>query len=430
MNEEIRLLVPVIVVASLFAIAIIILGIKKNKKEKSTMTDTSIPEDPKAQMSIMREIRCNPFRYLGIFANATMKERAAQLAQLNAYLRVGQEVDNPLRLQHLLSSLPVDEENIRDAESQLTLDDERAHYAAFWFVHGPNSDEDLKAINMLDLGRTSQALAIWSHRDDPEAMQNQIVTFLILGKWKQALKVAQRLYRDESEIRLFAIAVSEGFSLKLKTIADAVTNNPLWTSVLNELLPDAYRKQIKEAIEDHGSTLREAADSQGNSFVISIKSKDDSSLLEAADDLIRLREILGPNDVECQALADQLAMALAEQYIYSSHKQYVSKCLSKAYDIVVDEETKELIKQRMVAIVERDDSGKCEARMDIPEVREAKEEQILIWFGALALLFLIIFIVGQCSQCSSSKENKRLHEQSALEVQAPSIKLANGFIDE
>jgi hypothetical protein len=34
MNEEIRLLVPVIVVASLFAIAIIILGIKKNKKEK------------------------------------------------------------------------------------------------------------------------------------------------------------------------------------------------------------------------------------------------------------------------------------------------------------------------------------------------------------------------------------------------------------
>ena len=407
MNEEIRLLVPVIVVASLFAIAIIILGIKKNKKEKSTMTDTSIPEDPKAQMSIMREIRCNPFRYLGIFANATMKERAAQLAQLNAYLRVGQEVDNPLRLQHLLSSLPVDEENIRDAESQLTLDDERAHYAAFWFVHGPNSDEDLKAINLLDLGRTSQALAIWSHRDDPEAMQNQIVTFLILGKWKQALKVAQRLYRDESQIRRFAYAVSESFNLKMKTIADAVANNSLWTSVLNELLPDAYRKQIKEAIDDN-----------------------DSSLLEAADDLIRLREILGPNDVECQTLADQLAKALAEQYIYSSNNQYVAKCLSKAYDIVVDEETKELIKQRMVAIVERDDSGKCEARMDIPEVREAKEEQILIWFGALALLFLIIFIVGQCSQCSSSKENKRLHEQSALEVQAPSIKLANGFIDE
>lgn len=396
MNEEIRLLLPIIVVASLFAIAIIILGRIKNKKEKSTMTDTSIAEDPIAQMSIMPEIKFNPFRFLGLFANATKKERAAQLAQANAYLRVGQELDNPLRLQHLLGTFSEDEESIREAESQLTLDDERAHYSAFWFVHGPNPDEDLKAINLLNLGRTSQALAIWSHRDDPEALQNQLVTFLILGKWKQALMVAQRLYREESEIRRLVYAISEDFSLKMKTIADAVADNPLWTSVLNELLPDAYRKQIIDAIVNN-----------------------DSSLLEAADDLIRLREILGSNDVECQALADKLAKALAKQYIYSSNKQYVAKCLSKAYDIVVDEETKALITQRMVAIAEEDDSGRCETRMDIPEVRKAKVEQLWIWLGVIVFCLLLVFIVGQCSQCSSSKEKKRLPEQSVPEVQAP-----------
>lgn len=314
------------------------------------MTDTSIAEDPIAQMSIMPEIRFNPFRFLGLFANATKKERAAQLAQANAYLRVGQEVYNPLHLQHLLGALSEDEESISEAESQLTLDDERAHYSAFWFVHGPNPDEDLKAINMLDLGRSSQALAIWSHRDDQEALQNQLVTFLILGKWKQALMVAQQLYRDESEIRRFVFAVSERFSLKMKTIADAVADNPLWTSVLNELLPDAYRKQITEAIEDYESTSYEAVDGRGNSFVVRI-GKDDWSLLEAADDLVRLREILGPGDVEYQALADRLANALAGQY-NSSNSQYVTRCLNKAYEIAVAVETKALIKQRMDQVVE------------------------------------------------------------------------------
>lgn len=342
----------------------------------------------------MQEIRFNPFRYLGIFANATMKEQSAQTAQMNAYARVGQKFDNPLQLQHLLEPLPDDEECIRDAESMIALEHEREFYTAFWFVHGTNPDEDLEAVSLLDKGKTSQALAIWSRRDDPEALQNLIVAYLVLGKWEPALEVAQRLYRQESEIRRFAHAVTEGFDLKMKKFADAVGDNSLWTSTMKDLLKEAYRKQIKEAIDDN-----------------------DASLLDAVYDLYCLREIIGSIDANCQILAEQLAKALADQYIYSSDIQYVTKCLNKAYDITEDEETKALISERLVSIVEHDEWGRAGVRMDIPKVRKAQIEQIWIYFGVVLLVFVVIFFVGRCTQ--SKKRKQQIPEQSVPEVQAP-----------
>lgn len=109
----------------------------------------------------MQEIRFNPFRYLGIFTNATMKEQSAQDSQMKAYARVGQKVDNPLRLHCLLGPLPDDEKAIADSESLIAFPIEREQHTLFWFAHDPNSEENLQAVELLDKGWSLQAMAIW-----------------------------------------------------------------------------------------------------------------------------------------------------------------------------------------------------------------------------------------------------------------------------
>jgi len=323
----------------------------------------------------VEEILNNPFRYLGIFANSTLKEQTAQATLRKAYARVDQQIDNPLLLQHLMGPLPDDEETIVENESLLDLASEREFHAAFWFMHGPNPDEDLEAVALLDKGKSSKALDIWKQRDDPEALQNIIVASLILNDWAKATESAQKLYHHESEIRRFVLAVTSGFDISIKQMSDAVTDNPLWSAVLKDMQIETYRKHISEAIE-----------------------KNDSSLLDAAEDLIRLREIVGEHDVLYKVLTEQLAKALAEQYKYSDDMVHVVKCLNKAYDLDIDEQTKAKIVKRLTTIINTHGQGIPGMRTDIPEVREASKQKMAIGCGIIGLfLFVLIFLTRTCS---------------------------------
>ena len=242
----------------------------------------------------MKEIINNPFRHLGVFANATLKERVALETQLKAYARVGQRVDNPLRLRHLLGSLPDDEESIRNAESLLTLEDERVHYAAFWFVQGPNPEEDLEAITWLDKGKTLRALEVWKQREDPAALQNLMVAFLALKQWEQAVRVAQRLYHHERDIRRFVSAVATSTDLEMQQQAILFSDNSLWAAVLKDLRAENCRKHIEQCLDD---------------VVRSFDEKSLDALCDATTDLDVLRSILGHDYVVCQTLAERMVNA-------------------------------------------------------------------------------------------------------------------------
>lgn len=289
----------------------------------------------------MNEIEQNPFRILGLFANATLKERVAMQAQSKAYARVGQSVDNPLQLKHLLEVFDSNEDSLRKAESLLTLEEERAYYASFWFVHGANPNEDLEAVRLLDEGMTSQALSVWSGRKDSEALQNLMVAALVLENWKEAMRFAQQLYHHERDIRRFSFAVSDGFGLEMKQLADKVANNPLWYAVLTDMRVETCRNYIENCLE----YVRQKADCDSM-----------ESLYDATKELSELRGILGIDNVMYQTLAEQMAVALSQERVLYATNGDVLKWLRKAYDIAIEVYTKnridKLIQYTEIKIIE------------------------------------------------------------------------------
>ena len=80
------------------------------------------------------QIDINPLRVLGVYANSTLREIEQNKAQLRAFARVGQKVELRLWLRGLtlLPPMPdVTEEMVTQAQSQISLQDDRDNYARF-----------------------------------------------------------------------------------------------------------------------------------------------------------------------------------------------------------------------------------------------------------------------------------------------------------
>ena len=279
----------------------------------------------------MNEICDNPFRYIGVFANSTLKEQTAQIAQMKAYARVGQQIDNPLQLQQLLGALPNDDELIKKAQSLLALPHERNYYAAFWFLRGVSPEDDLSAIKLIDNRKLSKALAIWSKRNDPAALQNQMVAALTFGEWRQAMKFAQALYQHEEDIRRFVRVIASNFNLSMKQVAEKSIDNSLWNAVLKEFRISECRENIEEVLgkaqQESGRTTLEA-------------------LYKTMDDLSDLKRLLGSDDVVFQILSEQVVRAmllqLEDEHLIISQKE-ILRWFGKAQAFAFDEVTRENI---------------------------------------------------------------------------------------
>lgn len=362
----------------------------------------------------MNVIEQNPFRYLGLFANATLKEQMAEMGRVKAFARVGQKVDNPLRLQRLLGPLPDDEETITEKESQIALPFDRECHAMFWFAHGPNPEEDLKAIEMLEKGKSSQAMKIWEKRGDREALQNMMVTELLLNHWKNAMAFAMRVYDKESDIRRFIHEVKEAFRINEKVLLDCSADNLQWTAILNEMIPE----NIRENIEYHLEKAKQYCNIDTY-----------EALYEASFKLDQLRDILGPDNVTYQALAEQMADALLSPQFAKFLITNPTKWFDRAYEVAVEADTKEKIDKLAVSFYLKDiaslppevDRSKIPPLGNyngpIPLLREYAriksrvgkiQKRWPIGCGAVgALLFVILFSVLGVGKCSSSNNRHR-----------------------
>lgn len=350
----------------------------------------------------MKVIQFNPFRYLGLFANATLKEQTAAVAQMKAFARVGQNVDNPLRLPHCFGELLDDEKNIIENESRLTLPDEREQHAFFWFTHGPDSEEDLKAVDLIDQGLTTEAIKIWKGRPDREALQNLMVTALLVEDLKEATRLAQQLHHTEQDIRRFVLALTDEFKwLTMQTLLDYTSGNTQWMAVLKDMQLAVCRKNIENCLDN--------AERENDLETY-------EALYRATADLDQMREILGPDNITYQTLADQLAQALVMDKFAPFRVQNPFKWFDKAYTISVQEETRTLVifttlsffKEIVNSSVESKDSAKEYQKQVLAlisydgPITELKEEiQMLVknqktvnhWKIGCGILGLLILIV-------------------------------------
>lgn len=100
----------------------------------------------------------NPFRVIGVWANAGQRDLARQRARVQAFQRVGKSISFEEDLT-FLAPVQRSEEELNRAFSSIELHQKKINYALFWFVNIEPYDEI--ALEHLKSGCTAKAEEIW-----------------------------------------------------------------------------------------------------------------------------------------------------------------------------------------------------------------------------------------------------------------------------
>ena len=104
----------------------------------------------------------NPFRVLGVYANASQKEITANARKIKRYLEVGKDVEFPTDLNKYLTPIHRTEEMVDRALADISAPEGRWKNALFWFVQVDDIDEI--ALGHLQANNIEKAKEIWSKR--------------------------------------------------------------------------------------------------------------------------------------------------------------------------------------------------------------------------------------------------------------------------
>ena len=155
-------------------------------------------------------INKNPYRYLGVYSNSPTKERIANKAKMNAYLKVGKSVSFPLDLLNILPSIDRSIETVANAESELTLPIDQIRFAQFWWMNVTSLDGI--AFNHLTNGNMDMAKSIWEKKNDVSSLQNRFLLSIINDDWNSAIQYAENLYTNFSEEFIAKLLVGQCLS--------------------------------------------------------------------------------------------------------------------------------------------------------------------------------------------------------------------------
>lgn len=204
------------------------------------------------------QIDINPLRVLGVYANSTLREIEQNKAQLRAFARVGQKVELPLWLRGLtlLPPMPnVTEEMVTQAQSQISLQDDRDNYARFWFEHNESlAKEDEQVFSLLCNNQVDEACQLLQQRTDHAALKNLLLLSVLKDDWIQIAYCASKCFDgDLMKFRLFMDAV-----VKASDKANGEDSNQLldyfndesWRAEMLKVLTNNH-KQLMEGLLEH-----------------------------------------------------------------------------------------------------------------------------------------------------------------------------------
>ncbi|WP_299368374.1 hypothetical protein [uncultured Porphyromonas sp.] len=267
----------------------------------------------------MKQVKQNPYRLLGIYANATTKERLANQSRLQAFLKVGQSVSFPLDLTSYLGEVERSEAVIATANANLTLPQDQIRYAQFWFVR--DTPIDTIAFNHLESGDLVKAVEIWEQRETPSSLQNLIICNLIREEYAEALSYAERLYGNREAVNHF-VALIAGDEAGIESdhigfdFLDAMceelggsqllplVSSPAWQEHLKDHTVAPLISAIQEAVEV-AQKERKANNSRGASAGNTLYKKSKSPLS-------KLKELLSTSDTQYQLIADKLGLEILQ----------------------------------------------------------------------------------------------------------------------
>lgn len=171
-------------------------------------------------------IRNNPYRVLGVLANASRKEIERNKSQIKAFAHVGKRPSFPDDFENFLDPVDRSEDNLNDAVSKLTFDKDKVAYGLFWFYNASFVDEEtlrrLKessldyAVNYL----ANKGLASFS------AYINMGVISLLSSNWICAAYCYIQLLETESIWNQYVQSITDNTSsLSIDEVIEALADN-------------------------------------------------------------------------------------------------------------------------------------------------------------------------------------------------------------
>lgn len=134
-------------------------------------------------------IENNPFRVLGVYSNASLKDITANKTRISAYAKVGKVTSFPLDVAGGLPAVIRTPESIAAADHELALAHNKIMHALFWFANSNKIDEI--AIGHFTNGDAEKAKDLLSKKETSTSLVNLAVIGIIEGNYSIAL---QRIY--------------------------------------------------------------------------------------------------------------------------------------------------------------------------------------------------------------------------------------------
>lgn len=330
----------------------------------------------------MKLIQNNPFRVVGVLANASEREIQKNKSKIKAYSKIGKTIDFDLDFP-VLDKINRNENQIHQALSDLEQNQSKLNHSIFWFLKTTPFDET--AMAYLIQGNVEKALFIWDKITSNKEVTlknyssfNNLGTLQLLSSTKNQIKrgietklklleapafnnFAQlvvdetHLINNEDQIRLFIDQtlqeVSEVFSneeaLDLFDNCKGIAKEYLSKKLINE-----HTQSIDNLI---AKTKRKRKEKVAESY-------DNGVLLysEANPYLLKIKSSLGANNLQFKLLADNLAKEIMQcgidyfQY-WNETKDPSSqsiRILKYAQSIAVSNPVKDRIKDNIEGIEE------------------------------------------------------------------------------
>lgn len=261
----------------------------------------------------------NPFRILGVYANASIKDIKANEAKAKAFLNVGKDVTFPCDFNQIMPLLERTPEMMESANAQLTLPNEKIKYALLWFVKVTPLDEI--AFNHLENGNFEQTLNIWRKKECFSSLLNISTLALIHGHYLLAIDSIIKMLESEKHRQDFiSSVVDETFQISaeelIHSFLDVLISDSIIPLLESSTLSEAYKEYIKNKVVKPIIDEVETEITKSKS----IKRENSSARYNAGirlmnlakSKLAELKKLLVGNDMRYQIIADKLGLEILQ----------------------------------------------------------------------------------------------------------------------
>lgn len=204
---------------------------------------------------MLKRVSQNPYRILGVCANASAKDRIANKNRLNAFARVGRSCTFPMDLPEYFGTLSRSSSAISFAEQQINLDIDKLRHALFWFVQVTPLDN--AALSNLTNNNKVKAIEILIKKDCFSSLLNRAIIAYSDSNIGEAVRCTTMMLNDEHFFNEFVQEVSgENIKIDAWTLAEYYINSLAdelgWKQVYNIFktygVSSKYDKYIAEKL--------------------------------------------------------------------------------------------------------------------------------------------------------------------------------------